>query len=219
MNLTHQGKIGRLPKTLRDQVNRRLENGEKGRSIVAWLNSLPEVQAILAAHFEGKPVREQNLSEWRKRGYRQWLLRREAQAMAAEIGHLPAADSPLTDQLAAWGSVRYLIAVRQLVENKASSPCSGVSGERRQLAASPSTNLPRPCRARRQECSPSNNTGRSNRDPESNLQILRHFCRDIAALRRGDHTSARLKLDQARLEFQSRVNACGLHRLMENQEP
>ncbi|MGA3268373.1 MAG: hypothetical protein ABSE16_16305 [Verrucomicrobiota bacterium] len=29
MNLTHNGKIGRLPKTIREELNRRLENGER----------------------------------------------------------------------------------------------------------------------------------------------------------------------------------------------
>ena len=49
MNLTHNGKIGRLPKAVQEQLNRRLANGEKGGPLVAWLNSLPEAQAVLAA--------------------------------------------------------------------------------------------------------------------------------------------------------------------------
>ena len=39
MNMTRNGKIGRLPKAVREQVNRRLEKGEKGRTLVAWLNA------------------------------------------------------------------------------------------------------------------------------------------------------------------------------------
>ncbi len=46
------------------------ERGYNGRILVAWLNSLPEVEAILAAQFAGAQIREQNLSEWRKGGYR-----------------------------------------------------------------------------------------------------------------------------------------------------
>jgi hypothetical protein len=34
---------------IQEQVNRRLENGEKARTLIAWLNALPEVQAMLAA--------------------------------------------------------------------------------------------------------------------------------------------------------------------------
>ena len=45
MNEAPKGKIGRLPKAIQEQVNRRLDNAEKGRPLVAWLNSLPEVQA------------------------------------------------------------------------------------------------------------------------------------------------------------------------------
>src|ERR1039458_3165237 len=98
MNLTHNGKIGRLPKAVQEQLNHRLENGEKGGSLAAWLNSLPEVQAVLAREFDGQPVREQNLSEWRKRGYKKWLWRQEAlemaREMAAETGELQSAGTP-----------------------------------------------------------------------------------------------------------------------------
>jgi len=121
MNLTHNGKIGRLPKAVLEELNRRLQNGEKGRVLVAWLNSLPEVSAVLAAEFSGKPIREQNLSEWRKRGYKKWLCWQEAQQMAqkmiSETGELqPAGTPPLTDQMAVWVTTRYLLAVRKLVE-------------------------------------------------------------------------------------------------------
>ena len=85
MNLTHNGKIGRLPKAVQEQLNRRLENGENGRRLVTWLNSLSEVQAVMAAEFKGKPVREQNLSEWRKHGYTKWLWRQEALEMTREM--------------------------------------------------------------------------------------------------------------------------------------
>ena len=120
MSTTSKGKISRLPKTLREEVNRRMENGERGASIVAWLNALPEVQAMLAAGFGGKPIREQNLSKWRKFGFKEWSRRREATATAAEIGELPVAgNSPVTSQIATWGSVRYLMAVRELVQNRA----------------------------------------------------------------------------------------------------
>src|ERR1035441_67884 len=124
MNLTHNGKIGRLPKAVQEQLNRRLEDGEKGGSLAAWLNALPEVQAVLAAEFEGKAIREQNLSEWRRGGYKKWLWRQEglemAREMAAETGELqPDGAAPLTDQMAGWVTVRYLLAIRKLVEKSA----------------------------------------------------------------------------------------------------
>ena len=49
MNLTRNGKIVRLPREVRQQLNRRLQDGEQGKKLVAWLNALPEVQAIAAA--------------------------------------------------------------------------------------------------------------------------------------------------------------------------
>jgi hypothetical protein len=153
--MTHNGKIGRLPKSVQEQLNHRLEQGEKGRTLVAWLNSLPEVQAVLTAEFDGYPIREQNLSQWRKHGYQPWLWNREAQAIAAKTGELPVAGAqPLTDQMAGWVSVRYLMAVRKLVE--------------------------------------------SNVGDKPDLKVLREFCHDVVALRRGEHRAARLKLEQQR---------------------
>ena len=50
---------------MRQELNRRLDEGEPGKKLVSWLNGLPEVQAIVAAEFGGKSIREQNLSEWK----------------------------------------------------------------------------------------------------------------------------------------------------------
>lgn len=71
--MSRRGKIARLPGQVREAVNRRLFDGETGEEIVTWLNGEPEVLAVLAREFGGKPVREQNLSEWRRGGYEDWL--------------------------------------------------------------------------------------------------------------------------------------------------
>ena len=84
---TRTGKIARLPKPIREQLNQRLENGELGTSLVQWLNQLPEVQKIITEQFAGLPIRPQNLSEWRKGGYLDWLrhqLLREQTRWTAE---------------------------------------------------------------------------------------------------------------------------------------
>jgi len=117
MNEAHRGKIGHLPKALQEEVNRRLEKGEHGRTVVAWLNALPEVQAVLAAEFAGKPMRVQNLSEWRQHGYQQWLGRRQAWEMAQEMNSTP--SQPRTDQMAGWVTAHYLLAIRKLVDKSA----------------------------------------------------------------------------------------------------
>jgi len=70
---THKGKIGRLPRNLRDEVNLRLENAEASGSILAWLNALPKAQAVLASGFGVSQMNEQNLTNWRKGGYQNWL--------------------------------------------------------------------------------------------------------------------------------------------------
>jgi hypothetical protein len=49
-----------------------LQNGEPGKQLVQWLNGLPEVQAVLAAQFQGQPIVAQNLSRWKQGGYEEW---------------------------------------------------------------------------------------------------------------------------------------------------
>ena len=159
--MIHNGKIGKLPRAVREQLNRRLDNGGQGRQLLEWLNSLPEVQAVVAAEFGGKPIRKQNLSEWRNGGYAVWLRQQEvldmARQLAADTGELQSVGAPpLTDQMAVWLTARYLMEIRKLAEK--------------------------------------------NKDGEPDLKVLREFCHDVVALRRGDHSAARLKIEQERLE-------------------
>ena len=83
--MTHTGKIGRLPQNLRDQIGHRLEDGLTGLEILDWLNPLPEVQQILDDHFDGRPITEQNLSDWRQAGHLDWLRREEARQAIANL--------------------------------------------------------------------------------------------------------------------------------------
>jgi hypothetical protein len=75
--MTRNGKIARLPGGIRSELNLRMENGEETEGLLAWLNALPEVQAMLKARFEGVALNKQNLSEWRLGGFREWQLRQE----------------------------------------------------------------------------------------------------------------------------------------------
>jgi len=86
---TRNGKIARLPPSLqgkvlvagkergeleiREQLNARLDDGEPGNRLVEWLNSNPDVMKVMAEQFEGRPITENNLSEWRAGGYEEWL--------------------------------------------------------------------------------------------------------------------------------------------------
>lgn len=44
--MTRNGKIARLPREIREELNRRLDDGEQGVRLVEWLNGLPEVKRI-----------------------------------------------------------------------------------------------------------------------------------------------------------------------------
>src|ERR1700679_1421041 len=70
---TRNGKIARLPLEIRDLLNTRLADGEPGNRLVEWLNSNPAVMIVMAEQFAGRPITEQNISEWRTGGYEEWL--------------------------------------------------------------------------------------------------------------------------------------------------
>jgi hypothetical protein len=78
MSRTHIGKIGRLPKCTRDDLGRRIEDGEPGKELVKWLNGLSGVKRVLEEQFGGRPITEQNLSEWKQGGHQKWLRHQEA---------------------------------------------------------------------------------------------------------------------------------------------
>jgi hypothetical protein len=110
--MTRTGKIARLSRELRDELNRRLHDGESGVQLVAWLNSRDQVRHVLAQDFGGREISEQNLSEWKQGGYQDWLTRQETLACARELagdaGELTAAaEGSLADHLAVALSARY----------------------------------------------------------------------------------------------------------------
>lgn len=70
--MTRKGKIARLSRDVRDELNRRLDNGEQGVRLVEWLNGLPEVRKVLETDFEGRAITEGNLTEWKNGGFLDW---------------------------------------------------------------------------------------------------------------------------------------------------
>lgn len=88
--MSRKGKIARLPLAIREELNRRLLEGQSGGKILPWLNALPETKAVLEEDFEGLIVRDQNLSEWRKGGYAEWLARREKLDTTRELAQFAA---------------------------------------------------------------------------------------------------------------------------------
>jgi hypothetical protein len=69
---TGNGKIANLPSQIRDELNWRINDGDEGKELVEWLNAKPEVIEVVTKLFDGKPISEQNLSQWRTHGYRKW---------------------------------------------------------------------------------------------------------------------------------------------------
>jgi hypothetical protein len=62
---------------LRERVNLALYHRWTAKKLVKALNDMPEVKAVLAEHFGGRPVSTQNIYEWKWNGYRDWLHRRQ----------------------------------------------------------------------------------------------------------------------------------------------
>ncbi len=112
-----KGKIARLACDIRDELNRRLQDGEQGKDLVAWLNSLPKVRAVLKAHFGGRGINTPNLTAWVQSGYREWQLQQETveivQRMNAESGGSNKSHkTPLIDLMTQRLAARYVIATR-----------------------------------------------------------------------------------------------------------
>ena len=159
--MTRTGKIARLPREIREQLNRRLQDGQPGTQLVPWLNALPEVQAMLAREFAERAVSEQNLSEWKQGGYRDWLTRQDVLAqvreLAADAEELAAAtEGVLAEHLATVLTARYAAALADW-------------------------------------------QGEASDEFRRKLRSLRALCQDIVELRRGNHSAARLKIEQERL--------------------
>ena len=127
--MTRTGKIARLPRALRAELNRRLEQGAPGRQLVAWLNAQPEVQAMLAAEFGDRPIHEQNLTAWKQGGFLEWQRQQEELALARELaahsGELAqTSPEPLSDAAAPLLMAKYLLLLKNLNAVKMDEPDS-----------------------------------------------------------------------------------------------
>ena len=117
--MTRRGKIARLPQTIREQINQRLQNGEEAQKIVAWLNTLSEVTALMAAEFDGQPVNDVNLTNWKLGGYRDWEAQQQSLAATRQFASDAAqltqdGGAQLTDQLALCLTARLAVALQRL---------------------------------------------------------------------------------------------------------
>jgi hypothetical protein len=87
---TRTGKIARLPLSLRDELCERLRDGEPGSVILPWINTHPKAVAILEKHFAGQLINDENLSQWRSGGYKDWESDQKHTERARRISELSA---------------------------------------------------------------------------------------------------------------------------------
>jgi len=116
------GKIARLPKAVREQLNQRLADGEQGEPLLRWLHSLPEVVEVLVRDFAGRPIVKQNLSEWRQGGFRDWEARQERLAhlrlLSEEADDVEATSPALPDRMAVLLAGRFASVIAATMQVK-----------------------------------------------------------------------------------------------------
>jgi hypothetical protein len=122
--MSRPGKIARLPESIRDQVNIRLQDGEPSKPIADWLNSEPGVKAVLAAEFEGRPIDRGNINEWRAHGHQEWRARHMAVDMFRRIHQTPseqleALQGGLIDRMATFFAAQMLLKMKETKDAQA----------------------------------------------------------------------------------------------------
>lgn len=83
--MSRTGKIARLSDSLRGALNHKIRDGHAGVDIVAWLNEQAETKEILARNFGGRPVSEQNLTNWKAGGYLEWERHMETREWVTDL--------------------------------------------------------------------------------------------------------------------------------------
>ena len=83
--MARNGKIAKLPKELRAELNKRLDDNQAGPKLLDWLNARPETQRLVEQQFGAEPVNATNLSQWRRGGCADWRARREAVELEMEL--------------------------------------------------------------------------------------------------------------------------------------
>ena len=122
------GKIARLPRAVREELNERIEDGEAAKPLLEWLNAHPEAQEALWEHFAGRAITEQNLSEWKQRGFLEWQKRRETRELARDFLHEAeeledeVGETPLTDRLTETVALSLARLLREVMNDGEKSP-------------------------------------------------------------------------------------------------
>ena len=109
---TRNGKIARLPRSVRNELNERLERSEPSPQLLDWLNALPEVQKVVKDDFAGVPISKQNLSEWRQGGFEEWLARQDLCEDARDLRQLSEEMDDDESQMVLADDVAQVLAAR-----------------------------------------------------------------------------------------------------------
>jgi hypothetical protein len=178
MQDTRTGKVARLPLAIREEVNRRLLDNEPAGKILPWLNALPEVVSILGEDFEGLAVNDQNLSEWRKGGFQDWLKRRDRIEHTRELAQTAvkfakAGGGNLTEGAAAILSGRILDVLEQLDDLVKSAEGETAEQTREKMGLM--------------------------------AEAIEGLTLSVSRLRKGDHNAETLRLNRARLDQSAEV--------------
>jgi hypothetical protein len=84
-NHARRGKIARLLREIRDELNEFIDEGTPAEEILNWLNKEYDVMNTMATYFDGSPINAQNLTNWRQGGFEEWRLQRERLEFAREL--------------------------------------------------------------------------------------------------------------------------------------
>ena len=179
------GKIARLPRDLREDLNRRLQNEESPKDLVEWLNGLPEVQSLLTAEFGGRFITRQNLYDWRQYGFRDWQMRQSARDFLLNLDEEESGGRLACEQAVSG----------QPWEGRTTGCATAPAAQSLPLAGSVTEKLSLWVALRYAAAAQA--LPASDDKPEAELRRLREFCRDVVALRRADIGAGRLSLEHA----------------------
>lgn len=215
------GKIAKLPRPVRDELNRRLEQSVPGRALADWLNSLPEVQEILLASYNGEPVSEQNLCNWRRTGFAAWQTRQEFYDRVQDLSTGAAELEPLTARMADHAAQLLATHFALVLSANLYAAPSAAAGENPPLALTetdtPDTSTPRPASADSSTpgvSSPPSSPESRPPAPSSvfngtDIRPLCQIARAVATIRRGNLDASRHQLarEQSRDDQTARLPA------------
>ena len=186
-NWGKRSKIAALPGCLREEVCRRLYDGQYHRTIVDWLNSLPEVRAMTASRYEGIPIHRHNLSRWYRSGYQVWLKRHELTARAEELTKVAAriaGDSGIT---LASGAAQHTAGKLLELLDRLGHATKGTAAKAPAGSANAGTTLP-------------------------DTKALLDIARALTALRHAEQNDERISTDRQRLDRLDRQIALAQHK-------